>query len=222
MTKMNQARTTHQHAQTGSKTARPGFCKWLRARDIKTTLNFGIISFELKLSCKTLAVVAAVLLVAFLIGLWLAPSPAVCAYGKPNELKDDEAIIWLIRAEGDAAVSKDLTTIKKIFAPNATIVDHSPVSKGVWLSPIDRYRELFVEANFQTASHFDIKSVLPVDRNTAYYVSGSEGTYINIADGQLITYKNPPNSDHWTLEKLQGCWVIKKLDINAAKIKFPD
>jgi hypothetical protein len=131
-----------------------------------------------------------------------------CAYAGITG-SDEEAIVWLINAEGEAVVSENLGLIKKIFAADAIFVDMLTQEK--WFSPVARYTHLIDAADYTTASHADI--------NRAFFTSGSSGAYM--ANGIKSSYSTKPDSDHWTLEKQRGCWVITKFEFNASGIKFP-
>jgi len=192
------------------------FCQWLEEKKIEVTIPLVVVSFKLPLTCKSLLIVLGLVLGAALI--LLAPRLLVnrCAY--PASIRaDQEAIVWLINAEGEAVVGEDMGTIRKIFAPDAVFVDMLTQEK--WFSPVERYTHLFAAANFSAAIHVDIKAVSPVSGERAFFTSGSRGSYT--ASGVKGSYSTPPDSDHWTLEKRGGCWVISQFDFNASGIPFP-
>jgi hypothetical protein len=145
--------------------------------------------------------------------------PAACIYAGAAKT-DAEAISWLINQEARVTVSGDMEIIQTIFAEDATIVDHGnrdfPV---VWKNPIDRYGQLFMDAQFIDARNTNSKAVGMVGGDTAYYISGSEGAYLD--NGQKFQYLNPDDANHWTLAKINGCWQITKFEFNASGIQFP-
>jgi len=82
---------------------------------------------------------------------------------------------------------------------------------------------------FQNVEHFDI---LPAGQgivgDTAYYTSGSRGKYRGIGAVAFNTFNNGSSlttqygSDHWILRKNdKGCWVIFRMELNAALVQFP-
>lgn len=192
------------------------FCQWLEEKKVEVTIPLVVVSFKLPLNCKSLLIVVGLVAAAALV--LLAPRLLVkrCAY--PASIRaDQEAIVWLINAEGEAVVGEDMGTIRKIFAPDAVFVDMLTGEK--WFSPVERYTHLFAAANYSAASHADIKAVSPVSGERAYFISSSSGSYTD--SGGKHSYGNQPDADHWTLEKQGGCWVIAQFDFSASGVPFP-
>jgi hypothetical protein len=150
-----------------------------------------------------------------------------CPYRGKTE---HDTIINLIQAEATAVNNKDLQIILEIFSPDAEFHDYQNNPSKKWEGPISRYRDdLFVHTNFNGAEHFDISPVEPgIDDGTAYYVSGSRGSYRGDGDQDWMPFNNPSlssspyGSDHWVLQKDgNGCWVIVRMEFNASHVKFP-
>ena len=133
---------------------------------------------------------------------------------------DPEAISWLIQQEAVATVSGDMDLIKEIFAEDARIVDYANrETPEFWSNPIDRYQQLFKDTQFIEDQNINIKAMGSVSGNTAYYISGSMGSFQY--NGQVYTFVNSDDASHWTLTKINGCWKITKFEFNASGIKFP-
>ena len=152
-----------------------------------------------------------------LLGDRLIDQPSVCAYGN---VTDAEAIRWLIDQETQAVVSENITLIKGIFQDEAKIIDYFDKSAPiVWSNPLDRYQTLFRDYEFIDAQNTNIRSMGAINGDTAYYMSGSHGTYIH--NGQTSRFQNPDDASHWTVTRVNGCWKIAKFDFNASGVAFP-
>ena len=159
----------------------------------------------------------------------ITPTQFICPYQAQTE---HETIVNLIKAEAEAVNREDLAIINTIFAPNADFYDYAIEPPKHWNGPLDRYeKDLFQTTEFRGVEHFDILPVGPgIDGNTAYYTSGSKGSYLT-SEGTWNDFFNsslismPPakfGSDHWLLRKNdKGCWIIVRLDFNAGHIEFP-
>lgn len=156
----------------------------------------------------------------------LTPTRYICPYQGQT---DNETIVRLIKAEASASNFKDLSIILKIFSPNAVFYDYAPETPKQWFGPRERYeKDLFRTTELRGVEHFDI---LPagsgIDGNTAYYTSGSKGSY-RIGNGPWKELSNGSSnsteygSEHWILEKsTNGCWTIIEMQFNAGDEKFP-
>jgi hypothetical protein len=131
-------------------------------------------------------------------------SNASCPYQADDDL---DTISNLILAESTAVNTEDISIIKAIFAPNATL---RFVPDGTeWHSPVARYLELFEIADFVNATHFGIYPTgKGITENKAWFTSGGSGKYIpNVGEPQ--DYYNTVGKENWVLEKnVNGCWVI--------------
>lgn len=145
---------------------------------------------------------------------------------------DDETIVNLINAEAEASNTKDLRTIQGIFDRDADFYDYAVQPPKQWNGTLARYRDnLFQTTEFQKVEHFDILPVGPgIDGDTAYYTSGSQGSYringgpwTDFYNGSLISMRfTQYGSEHWLLRRnFLGCWKIVRMDFNAGHIKFP-
>lgn len=191
-------------------------CKRLEEQNIKVTVNLGFVSFQIPLLCKTIYIVAGLIVAGALILILPRLTTGRCAYAGVSA-GDEAAIAWLINAEGEAVVKEDLALIEQIFAPDALIVDMLTGEK--WFSPVERYTHLINAADYSKASHADIKAVTPIAGGRAYFTSSSRGAYT--VEGVSKSYSTLPDSDHWTLEKRRGCWIITQFEFNAAGVSFP-
>ncbi len=143
-----------------------------------------------------------------------------CPY---QDVSDSITLVNLINAEAEAVNRKDMTTLEKIFAPNARIRNrvsdkNASEKKLEWTSPQAYYRDfLFVTTTVTSALHSNIEEAgQGIGSAEAWMTSASSG----YANGS--PYDNPPGSDHWRLNKNQnGCWVIAEFDFNASHIPFP-
>ena len=192
------------------------FCTWLEEKKIEATINLVIVSFKIPLNCKTILVVLGLVVIGALILIIPRVQGNTCAYAGIAST-DEEAIVWSINAEGEAVVEENMGAIEKIFSPDAVFIDRLTQEK--WFSPLERYTHLFAAADYAAANHIDIKAAARVEGKRASFISGSRGTYI--ADGITSSYATDPDSDHWTLEKQRGCWVITKFEFNASGYQFP-
>jgi hypothetical protein len=142
---------------------------------------------------------------------------------------DEETIVNLIQAEAVAVNTEDLDIINAIFVPNADFYDYATVPPDHWNGTYARYAaNLFPKTEFQGVEHFDILSAGPgISGNTAFYTSGSKGSY-RIGAGPLLSLDNGSakstqyGSEHWILEKnTNGCWMIIEMQFNAGDERFP-
>ena len=130
----------------------------------------------------------------------------------------DDTLRCLIHTEAQAITNADLPLIDQIFASNAVIVRGD--TGEVWHDAVTYYKPMFRDLDFSAAQHFDIRQIEVRDQ-TAYYTSGSSGSYSD-ADGTPVTYHNDSPSNHWVFERDDdGCWVITQFAFNAAHLDFP-
>ena len=159
----------------------------------------------------------------------ISPPEPICPYQGQTE---NETIANLIQAEATAVNTKDLAIIMAIFDASATFQDYASEPPQQWNGALTRYKEtLFQTTEFRGVEHFDILPAGPgIDGNTAYYTSGSKGSYRigggdwqNFFNSSLISVPSARfGSDHWILRKNdQGCWVIVRPEFNAGHIEFP-
>ena len=197
-------------------------------------LNNGIIDFLKDITGKRIrhirqtstrimvAIVGVILLVSGPVYIYYNNSVApasTCIYSAAAKT-DDEAIHWLIEQEARAVVSENMDLIVGIFNDKAKIVDYyDRNSPTVWKNPIDRYQQLFKDYEFTDTQNTNIRSLGAINRDTAYYISGSHGTYFHNGQNQL--FQNPDDASHWTLIKINGCWQITKFEFNASGVVFP-
>lgn len=140
-------------------------------------------------------------------------SPCFC-----QSATDDDTLRCLIHAESEAVKVEDLSLIRRIFAPNATIFRGD--TQEEWRDPIAYYEQHFAILDFPQARHFDISPVV-IAADFAKYTSGSSGQYTT-GVGTPTPYYNPNPSDHWVFVKNErGCWVIQRFEFNASHIPFP-
>lgn len=171
---------------------------------------------------KHMGYAAAIAILVIMLGtsVYYFVRPQKCVYTGAAKT-DAEAIHWLIEAEAQAAVAADLNLIKDIFAVDAIIIDYGDRNLPVkWNNPIDRYQPLFEAYQFISLQNDHIMARRPIQGETAYYVSGSHGSYQH--DGQTIPLQNPDDASHWTVTKIAGCWKITKFEFNASGISFPE
>jgi hypothetical protein len=133
------------------------------------------------------------------------PAPATdCPYRADTDLA---TLTNLIHAEATAANTKDMSIIRKIFAPNAVLRFRG--GEQVWNEPFSHYTELFETATVRNSKHFGIAPTgQGITDQKAWMISGSSGTYIPNG-GEPVEYYNEPGKDTWVMTKnFYGCWVI--------------
>jgi hypothetical protein len=156
----------------------------------------------------------------------ITPTQFSCPYQRST---DHETIVNLIMAEAEAVKKEDLNIINTIFASNADFYDYASEPPAHWNGTYARYAvDLFPKTDFSELEHFEI---LPAGSgivgDTAYYTSGSRGSY-RIGTGSLRDLNNGSlnstryGSDHWILKKnSDGCWEIVEMRFNAGDERFP-
>lgn len=133
---------------------------------------------------------------------------------------DSGTIARLIHAEAEAVLTENMTIMGHIFAADAVIQDGA--SGQIWINPVSRYQDdLFPYLDFTALEHRDIQPAgIGIQGNLAYFTSSSRFCYNN-EDGTSNCQETDPLSDHWTLERKGGCWVIINFSFNASHIPFP-
>ena len=143
------------------------------------------------------------------------PTPTLCFC---QSAMDDDTLRCLILTESEAANNGNLTLIRQIFAPDATIFRGDTGEE--WDSPMAYYIPAFSSLDFTEATHFDIRRI-EIAVQVARYTSGSSGYYAEPGTTPTPYYNENP-SEHWVFNKNdRGCWVITRFEFNASGIDFP-
>lgn len=145
------------------------------------------------------------------------PGPA-CAFEQPV---DAATLVALVEAECRAVLTRDLSIVEAIFAPDAAIRDEA--TRQRWTDPVARYATLFANATYESCTHFEIQPAGPgIAEGAAWFTSGSHGAFRAAEDpGALHDFWNAAGSDHWTFGRIDGCWRITSLAFNAGHVPFP-
>jgi len=147
--------------------------------------------------------------------LTLTPTPIPCVC---QSATDDNTLRCLILTESEAANNDDLTLIRQIFAPDATIFRGD--TEEEWDSPMAYYIPAFASLDFTEATHFNIHRI-EITAQVARYTSGSSGYYAEPGTTPTPYYNENP-SEHWGFNRNdRGCWVITRFEFNASLIDFP-
>jgi hypothetical protein len=118
----------------------------------------------------------------------------------------EQEITTLIHTEAWAVVYEHTETIDRIFAPDVTIIDRT--NNETYHDPADLYDPKFKTYKFCSVSHYGIK-ISKITENTASATSGSYGDYgFNWQRTCSIHFDNPPGSDIWQFERIDGEWKI--------------
>ena len=122
---------------------------------------------------------------------------------------DEEAILQLLTAEGEALVAADIDRLMGLWAEDAVVRDarHTPDDPSddwVWEGRDairQRYVNLVLPGNPQEAGAVDVNLTIEGDRATAISTTriGSEVS---------------PGGDRWTFRRINGTWKIESLTYN--------
>jgi hypothetical protein len=131
-----------------------------------------------------------------------------CVY--PSHYSAADAMSWLVEAEGDAVVTKDVVMLRRIFAANGQV--HNRTIQGTRPTPwAEHYRQLLSETQFLLIKHHSLQDV-SVDGEIGRMTSGSAMVMLS-PDAGVQFYRNPEGWDRWTFSKnARGCWAISRLE----------
>ncbi len=137
------------------------------------------------------------------------PSPRPRGTDTPTPASDEEAIMQLLNAEGEAVVSQDIDRLMEIWDPEGVVRDanHTPDNPDddrVWPG-IAAIRERYVNEIFPSApssvTHPDVELTMEGDSATALTTS-------------TIGIDHAPGGDRWTFVRRDGRWLITGLTFN--------
>ncbi len=137
------------------------------------------------------------------------PTSALVRTPTPVPASDEEAVIGLIQAEGEAVVAQDMQRLAELWAEDAVVRDakHTPddaTDDAVWNgidAILDRYVVLVFPGNPQKVQ----PQVLAVE------INGDEASVLSTTQ---IGAEVSPAGDHWTFVRRQGRWWIASLTYN--------
>lgn len=127
----------------------------------------------------------------------------------PVPASDEEAVLQLLAAEGEAVVSRDIERLMEIWADDGVVVDarHTPDDAGddlTWRGRdaiYQRYVTVVFPGNPMVAGAVDVVLSINGDGAEAYSTThiGSEVA---------------PSGDRWTFKRRDGRWLITSLTYN--------
>ena len=123
------------------------------------------------------------------------------------QLSDQEQVRLVILAEVNGAIDQDLTLLKSLYAPNATIVDRNSTPADTdddttwrgWVN-IERRYAAFFASGFSTARLVDL--VVEIENNRA------TGTH----QGVILDDVFYEDLGIYSLEQIEGQWLITQLE----------
>jgi hypothetical protein len=136
------------------------------------------------------------------------PAPSVFQTPIPlSFLPDPEQVRAVILTEVNGTVARDLNLLKSLYAPQAVVIDHSgtpddPADDTIWQewANIERRYSAFFSTRVSSLTLVDLSIQVDGNRATAVH----EGV---VLDGTLS-----PDKGIYTLEKLDGRWLITQLE----------
>jgi len=137
--------------------------------------------------------------------------PPTVAVGTPTPVpaNDEEAIVQLLAAEGEALVQQDISRLMDIWAEDGAVVDarHTPDDSSddlAWRGRdaiYQRYVTVVFPGNPVTAGAIDVQATVSGD--TAEAVATTH-----------IGAELAPGGDRWTFKRQDGRWFIASLTYN--------
>jgi hypothetical protein len=127
----------------------------------------------------------------------------------PVPANDKEAVVQLIRAEGEGVVQQDIDRLLDIWATDGQIVDanHTPdnaADDAKWIGR-DAIRQRYVNLVFPSA---------PMKAEAGDLQIALDGAKATITSTTNIGNEVAPGGDRWTIEKRNGRWYITSLTYN--------
>ena len=134
----------------------------------------------------------------------LANVPVWCPFaGSTNQ----ETLVNLINAEGDAMKEKSIGSIFLAFARSAEILDGA--TKEKWDDAIARYLQRFPNEKHNRIEHYGYR--FNISDQQATVTDQSRGEFVWLPTGDVFSYDDPSSFDNWTFVKdRNGCWVISQ------------
>jgi hypothetical protein len=127
----------------------------------------------------------------------------------PVPANDKEALIQLIRAEGEGVVQQDIDRLVDIWAADGQIVDvnhtpDNPADDNKWVGR-DAIRQRYVNLVFPSA---------PMQAGASDLQVTIEGPKAVVTSTTNIGNEVAAKGDRWTIEKREGRWYITSLTYN--------
>lgn len=174
------------------------------------TMAFGALSGILASVLKSIEVRFLRPLAYFLMGLLLTlavsmlVAPFITRMNMNYCVPDLPVLVDLIDREGLAVVNEDMSEIHSLYEANAVVVR---ADTDEYLPAYTYYSQKFAREEHCNVSHSD-HTVQEYSDERVRLTTSNMGIFGIEGQGCTIAYANPPGSDEWTFEKVDGTWKI--------------
>jgi len=197
---------------------RPLFCFYtfqFPSASVVTVVS-GIVSGILASALKTLEVKFVRPLAYILMGLLITLALAMLIIPFFTQLNmnycvpDLPVFVDMIEQEEEAVIARDMSAIHSIYDPSAVVARADTLE---YWQAYTYYSQKFAREEHCSVKHADFL-VQEFSGEQVRLTTSSRGIYGIGGQGCTIAYANPPGSDEWTFQKIDGKWKIVFFEFN--------